>query len=275
MSKLKPKYGIFKDGIPYVKYGSGNKNLLVFSGGPGNTIPKGFMFKTFVKGLKPFLEEYTLCMVTRKSGLSENYTTKDMSDDYAEMIEQEFGGNVDLVIGISYGGIIAQHFAADHSDLFGHLVIAMAAHRMSEEGKHLDIKFAELLSQGKSGAAYRLIMNALYPEGIKRTLLKGLMWIIGLFIRNPKNERFSNDVIIEAKAEVEPIPIETLKRINFSILIIAGDKDFYFPYDIIEEMADLIEENKVVFYIDKGHNIIGDDRFAKDIFEFIAKYKSK
>lgn len=109
MAKIKPEYGIFKDSIPYACFGEGDKILLLLFGGPGNEVPKGFIFNTMVKGLNPFVEEYTIYVVTRKSGLHEGYTTKDMSNDYAEMIRDEFGGKVDLIIGISYGGIIAQH----------------------------------------------------------------------------------------------------------------------------------------------------------------------
>jgi pimeloyl-ACP methyl ester carboxylesterase len=211
-------------------------------------------------------------MVSRKSGLPENYSTKNMSDDYAEMVNQEFDGKVDLVIGISYGGMIAQHFAADHLDLFGHLVIAMAAHRISEGGKNLDTEFAELLSQGKMRSAYLLTINALYPKGIKRGFLKALLWIVGLFMRKPKRDTYSKDIIIEAKAEVEHEAVESLKKIQIPVLIIAGDKDFYFPYEYVKEMADIIEENKLIFYIGKGHNIIGDERFAQDIKDFISKH---
>jgi hypothetical protein len=35
--------GTFNNGIPYVRFGEGDKNLLVFSGGPGNTLPSGFL----------------------------------------------------------------------------------------------------------------------------------------------------------------------------------------------------------------------------------------
>jgi hypothetical protein len=35
--------GTFSPGIPYFRFGEGGKNLLVYSGGPGNTLPSGFL----------------------------------------------------------------------------------------------------------------------------------------------------------------------------------------------------------------------------------------
>ncbi|MHA2007780.1 MAG: alpha/beta fold hydrolase [Promethearchaeota archaeon] len=269
MVKIKPEYGIFKNSIPYARFGEGKKILLLLFGGPGNEVPKGFIFNTLVKGLNPFTEEYTIYIVTRKSGLHEGYSTKDMSDDYAEMIRDEFEGKVDLIIGISYGGIIAQHFAADHSELFDHIVIAMAAHKISEKGKQLDIKFAELLSEGNYKSAYVTIADALYPPSFKRRFLKGILWVAGSFAHKPESETFSQDVLIEAKAEVEHESVESLKKISVPVLILCGDKDFYFPSEYIIEMDSLISNSALKFYKDKGHEIIGDSRFAEDIFEFI------
>lgn len=222
-----------------------------------------------VKGLLPFVEEYRIYVVTRKSGLHEGYTTKDMSNDYAEMIKDEFGWKVDLIIGMSYGAMIAQHFAADHADLFNHIVIAMGAHKISEEGKQIDLKFAEFLSKGNVNSAYVTIADALYPAGFKRKVLKGLFWLVGSFAHKPEGNTFSQDVLIEAQAEVDHDSIDILKKITVPVLLLCGDKDFYFPSEYVKEMDSLISNSTLKFYENKGHEIIGDPRFSKDILEFI------
>ena len=269
MAKSKPEYGIFKNSIPYARFGQGDRILFLLFGGPGNEVPKGFIFNTMAKGLNPFVEEYTIYVVTRKSGLHEGYTTKNMSDDYAELIKDEFGGKVDLIIGMSYGGMIAQHFAADHFDLFNHIVIAMAAHKVSKEGIEVDIKFAELLSKGNIKSAYVTIADAIYPPGFKRKLIKGLLWLVGTFAHKPEGKTFSQDVLIEAKAEVEHDAIDSLKKISVPVLLLCGEKDFYFPSEYIKEMDSLIKNSTLKFYENKGHEIIGEPRFAEDILEFI------
>jgi len=64
-----------------------------------------------------------------------------MSDDYAVMIKNELGGVADI-IGVSTGGAIAQHFAIDHPDLVGRLVLVMTGFRLTEEAKELQMKVA-------------------------------------------------------------------------------------------------------------------------------------
>jgi len=269
MGKIKPEYGIFSNGIPYARFGEGKKNLLAWFGGPGNDLPKGFTFKIFRKGLEPFEEDYTIHLMTRKSGLPENYTTKDMAADYAELIKLEFSSKVDLIIGVSFGGMIAQHFAADYPDLFDHIVIAMAAHKISEEGKELDYKFAELRSKGKNAAAYALITNALFPRGFKRSIFKVLLWLIGGVGGSSKSETFSKDIMIEAAAELAHDSKESLARIKVPVLILCGDKDFYFPIEYMKETAKLIPKSTLKVYPNKGHGAIEDKQLAKDVLDFI------
>jgi pimeloyl-ACP methyl ester carboxylesterase len=115
--------------------------LLFLAGGPGNLVPAGLGAAGFMRGMRAFGDDYTIYFVTRKSGLPEGYTTKEMAGDYAELIREEFGGHVDLVMGVSYGGLIAQHFAADYPGLFDHLVIVMAAHKISEAAKRIDCRY--------------------------------------------------------------------------------------------------------------------------------------
>src|SRR5262245_7348011 len=102
MAANKFTYSTFRNGIPYLRFGAGPKTLLMLGGGPGNLLPTGLGASGFVRGMKGFSESYTVYLVTRKSGLPEGCTTRDMSDDYAEMIREHFHGHVDLVLGVSY-----------------------------------------------------------------------------------------------------------------------------------------------------------------------------
>ena len=93
--------------------------------------------------------------------------------------------------------------------------------------------------------------------------------MVGSFAHKPESETFSQDVLIEVKAEVEHESIDSLKKISVPVLILCGDKDFYFPTEYVKEMDSLIDKSTLKFYENKGHEIIADSRFAKDIFEFI------
>ncbi len=264
-------YGIFKNSIPYAKVGSGKKTLLLFIGGPGNGIPRGLAFSIMIAGLKPLLNEYTMYAVSRKSGLKEGYTTRMMSDDYAELIQQEFGGHVDLVVGISYGGMVGQHFAADHANLCDHLVIAMATHKATEQGVNIDLQYADLASQGKDRDACVAITRALYPPGIERSLMSALLWLMGPSFIGEKSSTYSQDVLLEAKAEKTADTVESLKRIKVPVLLLNGENDIYFQAGSAQEMAEMIPNATLILYPGKGHEISNESKFGADILEFIAR----
>jgi len=271
------QYGDFFGGISYVRWGRGNKKMIIFPGGPGNTVPSSSMIKNLYGEFEPFTEEYSIYLVSRKKEQPKGYSTRDMSNDYAEVIQHDFGGHVDIIIGTSFGGMIAQHFAADHPGLFDHIVIAIAAHRMSDIGQRIDYKFAELLSQGKTRKAAALIVDALSPAGIAgitRYFNKLIFWLMGGAFLGQMHDAYKNDVMVEAQAERDHEAKDSLARIQVPVLIICGTADVYFPKEYIEEMASLIAGSSLKLYEGKGHlGALEDEAFAKDIFEFTGRKK--
>jgi len=264
--------GFFGNGIPYVRFGNGENALLVFSGGPGNDLPSGLMLRMFTSGFKRVAQSYVIYAVTRKFGLPEGYTTRDMSEDYAAMIRDEFDGGPVDVVGVSYGGLIAQHLAADHPDLVRKLVIAMAAYKVGDEGKQLDMRYAELMSQGKTREASTAMISILYPEGIKKQLFKFFMWLFGpLLSSKPTNP---SDLLVEAEAECEHNTKNRLAEINVPTLVIAGDNDFYFPEDLYRETAAGIPNAKLILYEGVGHMAMGK-QFDEDVLEFLSDNESE
>ena len=69
--------------------------MMVFAGGPGNSLPTGTGFRIMTKSFDPFTDEYTIYFVTRKMGQPGGYTTRDMAGDYAQMISIDLGGYVE------------------------------------------------------------------------------------------------------------------------------------------------------------------------------------
>jgi pimeloyl-ACP methyl ester carboxylesterase len=265
------QYGDFFGNISYVRWGTGKKTMILFPGGPGNTVPSSFMIQNYYHEFDPFTKEYSIYLVSRKKGQPKGYSTRDMSNDYAEIINHDFSGHVDLIIGTSMGGMIAQHFAADYPKLFDHIVIAIAAHKMSDIGKKIDYKFAQLLSQGKTRNAAATIVDALYPPGITAYLYKAVFWLLGGVLLGQAHETFKNDVMVEAQAELDHEAKDSLTRIQVPILIIGGTADVYFPREYIEEMASLVNGSSLKLYEGKSHmGTLEDEAFSKDVFEFIG-----
>jgi pimeloyl-ACP methyl ester carboxylesterase len=191
-----------------------------------------------------------------------------MSDDYAELIRDEFNEHVEIVMGVSYGGLIAQHFAADHPDLFDHLVIVMAAHRVSDAAKRIDLRYAELINQHRDRNAMAVRAEAAFT-GMVKTIMSGLLWIAGKPLLGSIDEPFRSDVVIEAKAEASHEAIDSLRRIKAPVLLVGGDDDFAFPLSTMQEMASLIENSTLKIY-EGGHTAAFlDRRFFSDVRAFV------
>ncbi|MFB3888485.1 MAG: alpha/beta fold hydrolase [Candidatus Bathyarchaeia archaeon] len=260
----------FGNGVPYVRLGKGGKVLVVFSGGPGSFLPSGSLSR-LSNEFKVLSESRAVYVMSRKSGLPEGYSTRDMAEDYAEVIKDEFeGGPVD-VMGMSYGGLIAQHLAADHPELVRRLVLAMSAYRLCDGGKKVDMRFAELLSEGKKRAAFNALGPIINARGIKKRLLKSFMWLFGpLMLNKPENP---SDLLVEGKAEVAHDSRNRLADIKAPTLIIGGDKDYYFPLDLYRETAAGIPNARLILREGKGHVIWGK-QFEEDVLAFLCEEES-
>ena len=109
----KPVTGMFPNGMAYVRWGTGPKTLLWIVGGPGIGFPIGLRVASIPLVLRPFAQAgYTCWLVNRKRDMPEGYTIADMAEDHAELIADELGGRVDLVLGEDYGGWIGFYLAA-------------------------------------------------------------------------------------------------------------------------------------------------------------------
>jgi hypothetical protein len=67
MSNNKLSYGTTQNNIPFVKLEGGPKTAMVWFGGPGNALPKGWLFKSLTKPFFPLLDEYSIVFLSRRN----------------------------------------------------------------------------------------------------------------------------------------------------------------------------------------------------------------
>ncbi|MCF2140580.1 MAG: alpha/beta hydrolase [Candidatus Lokiarchaeota archaeon] len=271
MAKIAYIENISSNNIPYIRFGNGKKQMLVFYGGPGDILPRGMLFSVFAKGFFPFKEEYTITMLSRKIGLREGYTTELMAQDYATLIENDFNNKVDVIIGYSYGGIIAQHFAAMYPNLFDYLIILGATNKPTEKGLELDRRFSKYLSEGKKAKAFSIMGEIFSNSKIKKALIKFALFLTSFFVKIPKYDTFSEDILIEFEAEGTHDASDHFALIKKPILIIIGDEDYYFTVESAKSMAEQIPNSILKIYRDTGHNLEEHPNFERDLREFIGK----
>jgi len=262
--------GYLRCGLPYNRIGAGPRTLVVLPGLAYENEPMGRLTASFVVGwFRPLTDHYTVWVVTRRPGLPAGTTLADMGDDYAAMIEEEFGGPVD-VVGTSTGGSIALQFGADHPELIRRLVIHSAAYRLGSAAKRAQRRAGELAAQGRWGAVSALMMGWVVPRrGLKRHLLRplGCLAALASSISAPDD---ASDFVATVEAEDAFDFRSRLGEIRAPTLVIAGADDPGYSPALFRETAAGIPDGRLALYEGMGHPAVGK-RFTADLADFLME----
>jgi pimeloyl-ACP methyl ester carboxylesterase len=262
-----PKSGYFRSGLPYNRLGEGPRPLVIFQGLLFENKPQAGML---VSGYKFLETDYTVYVVLRKPDLLAGCTLKDMADDYARMIEAEFGGPLD-VIGVSTGGSIAHHFAADHSDLVRRLIIHSSAYTLSDSAKRLQLRVGELAGQHKWVQAYTLMLDGLMPnKGVMKPLARPLTWLASQVMGRFDAPKDPSCLMITVEAEDKFNFKDRLGEIKAPTLVAGGMDDPFYTPELFRETAEGIPNARLALYAGVGHPASGK-QFEQDVLAFLRE----
>jgi len=261
VKKSKAISGYFRNGLPYNRVGYGPRTLVIFQGLVFENKPlPGRMAWVYSMYDKYLEEDYTTYIVLRKPGLPDGYSLQNMSDDYAAMIKEEFGGPVD-VIGVSTGGSIAHHFAADHPDLVRKLIIHSSAYTLSDATKRVQLQVRDLARQRQWRAAYATMVSLTrYP--------KLVIWIGSFLAGMFAAPEDPSDLVVTIEAEDKFNFKERLAQITAPTLVVAGDEDPFYTEALFRETAEGIPNARLILYQGMGHPASGK-QFRRDVLQFL------
>ena len=268
MRAAKATAGYFRGGLPYNRSGHGPRPLVVFQGLLFENKPQPALMVRFVRFYRFLEEEYTVYEVLRRPGMPRGYTMKDMADDYAGMIREEFGEPVD-VIGVSTGGSIALHFAADHPDLVRRLVIHSSAHALSDEAKRLQMRVAHLAQQRRWVKASAVMLSPLLPDqGVTKYLSGPTVWLASLLLGLLAAPKDPSDLVVTVEAEDKHDFEDRLGEISAPTLVVAGERDPFYTEALFRETAEGIPNARLILYPGTGHPASGK-QFGRDVLAFL------
>lgn len=269
----RPEIGLFGNGMAYGRVGTGRRTLLSIPGGPGNQAPTPMWMRSSAGWYRPFTDAgYSAWNVTRKRGMAAGHSMADIADDYAELIETEFGGHVDIVVGTSFGGLVALYLAARHPERFGTIAVVAAAARVTEEGAAADREFADNVAAGRYGDAAATLAPFLAP-GLPSPLVRALGAVVGPLMFRNAHETLASDVLVEAEAEATADARAILPSISVPVLLVVGDEDGYFPRSVVEETARLIPDCTLLLRTGQGHmRVASDPDVGREILAFAATH---
>jgi pimeloyl-ACP methyl ester carboxylesterase len=266
MTEPREPAGYFRNGLPYNRVGDGPLTLIAFPGLMFEQMPLAGLSARMMLSTYRFLEEdYTTYVVGRKPGLPRGYSIQDMADDYAAIIGEELVPPID-VIGTSTGGSIAQHLAADHPNLVRRLVLHANGYTLSDAGKEVQMRIAELARKRRWREASAALLGFVMPASPFGRIAA---WF-GSFLMALSAPDDPSDLIVTIEAEDKCDLTGRLVEITAPTLVISGTEDPFYTRASLRETAARIPDARLVLYEGKGHGASGR-QFERDVLDFLTQ----
>lgn len=266
---LQAKNGIAA-GADYIRFGTGEKNLIMLPGlgdglrtTKGTALPMALYYRSLTK-------DYTVYMFSRKAQLPEGSTTRDMARDLKDAME-ELGVKRASLVGVSMGGMIAQHFAADYPDMVEKLVLVVTCGRENPILLESLEEWVECARRNDHTALMDSNLRRIYSEDYYHKN-KWMVPITGALTKPKNYERF----FVMAEACRTHDAWESLPAITAPTLVMGGEQDISLGGDASREIAERIPGAELKMYPQWGHGLYEEAKdFLPTVTEFLGRQLEK
>ncbi len=248
----------------YISFGKGDKNLIMIPGLgeglrsiKGLALPMAYLYRMFAR-------DYKVYFLSRKNVMPQGYSTKDMADDIKKAMDLMNIEKADI-IGVSQGGMIAQHFAADYPEYVNKLVLAVTCGKANECVKNSVTPWIEMAKQGRYHDLMTDNFKMMYTDKYlkKNRLMLPFATRIGL----PKSYK---KFIVMAEACLTHDSMHKLDKITAPTLIIGGEQDKVVDGKSSYILNEKIKNSKLLMYNEYGHSVYDEAKdFNCKIKEFL------
>ncbi len=248
--------GEFQGGFPFVQFGKGPEPLVIFPPLHDALFSVREFPWYFYALFHEFTRDFTVTLISRRRNLSVGMSTLDMAEEYVPVLRRETGRA--HLMGVSLGGMIAQHFAAQEPSLVQKLVAVAAAYQMGPLGLQIARRWIPWARAGKWKEIYEETMTITYmrqQKGLPYRALKSVLKRILLpRLKNPA------DFIIAGQAGMLHDSWDILPKIHAPALIVGGTHDRFFPEPLFHEMAARIAESRLLIVPGAAHGVYEEYR---------------
>ena len=257
---------LFEGGeMEYIRFGSGEKNLLLLPGlgdglrtVKGTALPMGVLYRKLA-------EDYTVYSFSRPRDLQKGTTTRDMARDQVLAMDALGISRAD-VVGVSMGGMIAQHLAIDFPEKVGKLVLTVTAPGPNPVLTESVEEWIRLAEAGDHTAFMGSNLRRIYSERYCRQ--NG--WMVPLVGRLTKPRSYDR-FFIQARACMTHDAREGLPHIQAPTLVVGGEKDLALGGDASRELAAAIDGARLKMYPQWGHGVYEEEKaFNRLVLDFLT-----
>lgn len=249
--------------MEYIRFGTGAKTLIMLPGlGDGLRSMKGAALPMAIL-YRAFARDFTVYAFSRKNNMPQGASTRDMARDLKDAMDI-LGISRTYLWGVSMGGMIAQHFAADYPDRVEKLVLTVTCARPNPI---LEEAVSEWMSHALVDDHTALIesnLRRIYSEAY----YKRNKWMIPLLGKLTKPKSYRQFLVLAEACLVHNV-WESLPRIQAPTLVIGGGQDNCLGAAASEEIAARIPGATLHIYPQWGHGLYEE---AKDFNSLVLSF---
>ena len=252
--------------MSYIRFGTGERVLVMLPGlGDGLRTMEG-MALPFAAMYRMFAKDFTVYAFSRRDAIPAGQTTKDMARDVklamdALKIEKAH------VFGVSMGGMIAQHLAADHPEKVEKLILAVTCPRSNHILRESVTQWMEQAKQGDHTALMDSNVKRMYSEGYYRKN-KWMVPVMGKLTKPKSYDRF----LAQGEACLTHDAWDSLPSITAPTLVIGGEQDHCLGAEASRQIAERIPGAKLKMYDKWGHGVYEEEKtFNTVVLDFLKE----
>lgn len=249
--------------IEYIRFGTGKKILIMLPGlgdglrtMKGTAVPMALMYREFAGA-------YTVYAFSRRTRLPEGYTTWDMARDQVLAMD-ELGIEKADILGVSMGGMIAQHLAEDWPERVGKLVLVVTSARPNPVLTGAVTEWMDAALRDDHTALMESNVRLIYSDAYYRKN-KRLIPVMGKVTKPKSYDRF----LVQARACRSHDCYDRLGQIQAPTFVIGGEQDRCLGGDASREIAERIPGAKMKMYPQWGHGLYEE---AEDFYDTVLSF---
>ena len=262
--------GVLGEGYPFVRVGKYRPPIVVL---PGLTLdyrpPSWLVMSSYALGFHRLSSARTVYVVQRRRGLPAATSLRDLADEYAELIRQEWG-QADLM-GFSSGGAIAQHVALDHPESVQSLILVISGAKLGSAGRDTCLRWLGLVQAGQWAQLREELFRSAFDGDLSGRLTKAYSRLPGE--ARPPEPIDAQDFVTILTALVSEDTSLRLPSLATPTLIIGGGQDPFYPEGALREMAGAIPRATLLMPSEREHGLTKQHagELQDDVINFLLR----
>ena len=252
--------------VDYIAFGKGERSLIILPGlgdglktVRGMALPMALMYRIFAK-------DFRVYVFSRGRELPAGADCQYMAHEVKEAMDA-LGIERAHVLGVSMGGAIAQHLAAEYPERVDKLVLAVSYARVNDTVYESVGSWVKKAGEGDYAGIFADTAERSYSEKQLR-LYRPLYPILGRFSAPKDPQRFMTMTEACLKHDASAL----LEKINAPTLVIGGDRDKAVGGNAAEGLASAIKGAELFVYEGYSHGLYEEaPDFQQTVLEFLRQ----